>query len=163
MKDVKGYEGLYAITSCGKVWSYTSKKFLSPANCGKYLYVRLSKQNKQENKYIHRLVAENYLQNEDNLPQVNHKDENTHNNSLKNLEWCSAKYNVNYGSRAEKEIMTKARKRGYTIFCVENGKEYLSCRLAGEDLGIDPSGIMGVINGKYKQMKGYHFTKKYVA
>lgn len=59
--------------------------------------------------------------------------------------------------------MAKVRKRGYTILCVENGKEYLNCRLAGEDLGIDPSGINGVIHGKYKQMKGYHFIKKYVA
>ena len=103
MKDIKGYEGLYAITSCGKVWSYINKKFLKPKDNGNgYLRVGLFKDGKVKNYMIHRLVAEAYIPNPDNLPQINHKDENKANNCLQNLEWCDAKYNSNYGTRNEK-------------------------------------------------------------
>ena len=99
MKDVKGYEGLYAVTSCGKVWSYRNKKFLEPdiSNSG-YLRVSLYKNGKMKHYSVHRLVAEAYIPNSENLPQVNHKDENKTNNCLQNLEWCDAKYNMNYGN-----------------------------------------------------------------
>ena len=103
MKDIKNYEGLYAITSCGKVWSYKRKKFLKPdINASGYLKVGLSKDGQRKKYFIHRLVAEAYIPNPDNLPQVNHKDENKENNCLQNLEWCDPKYNANYGTRNDK-------------------------------------------------------------
>ena len=103
MRDVVGYENLYAVTSCGKIWSYQKKKFLKPRNSGKgYLKVDLSKNGVHKQYYIHRLVAEAYIPNIENLPQVNHKDENKANNCVNNLEWCDAKYNMNYGTRPEK-------------------------------------------------------------
>ena len=99
MKDIKGYEGLYAITTEGDVYSYKRKKFLKPADNGTgYLFVILHKDGKVKNYKIHRLVAEAYLPNPNNLPQVNHKDENKTNNCLQNLEWCDASYNTNYGT-----------------------------------------------------------------
>ena len=104
MKYIPEYEGLYSITSCGKVWSYKSKKFLKPQkNKDGYLYVNLYKDGKQNKYYIHRLVLEAYLPNPANLPQVNHIDENKANNALPNLEWCDAAYNINY-SLAKKVI-----------------------------------------------------------
>lgn len=51
---------------------------------------------------VHRLVAKTFLENEENLPYINHKDENKANNSVENLEWCSASYNINYGDRNDK-------------------------------------------------------------
>ena len=103
MRDVKGYEGLYAVTSCGKVWSYMSQKFLEPSADKKgYLKVNLCKNGKAKNFRVHRLVAEAYIPNPNNLPMINHKDENKTNNCLQNLEWCDAKYNINYGTRNEK-------------------------------------------------------------
>ena len=103
MKDIKNYEGLYGITSCGRVWSYKYKKFLTPFNnASGYLKVGLCKNGKVKNFYVHRLVSDAYLPNPDNLPQVNHKDENKANNCLQNLELCDSKYNNNYGTRIEK-------------------------------------------------------------
>ena len=90
MKDIIGYEGLYAVTSCGKVWSYKSKKFLKPGKRRDgYLHVSLYKGGEGKLYYIHRLVAEAYLPNPNGLQQVNHKDENRENNALQNLEWCT--------------------------------------------------------------------------
>lgn len=99
MKDVVGYEGLYAVTSCGKVWSYKQKKFLTPVMMYGYPRVGLWKDGKVKREFVHRLVAMAYIPNPENLPQVNHKDENRANCCLQNLEWCDAKYNANYGSR----------------------------------------------------------------
>jgi hypothetical protein len=107
MVDISGYEGIYAITSCGRVWSYRKQKFLKGAGNPKYLYVELGHGNK---KYIHRLVAEAYLPNPENLPCVNHKDENPQNNSINNLEWCSYQYNNIYGHRIEKTKITKSKR-----------------------------------------------------
>ena len=94
MKDVVGYEGLYAVTSCGKVWSYRRKKFLSPGiNKKGYLYVILCKNNERKNYKIHRLVAEAYLPNPENLPQVDHIDNDKTHNYVNNLQWITNKDN----------------------------------------------------------------------
>lgn len=103
MKDVVGYENIYGVTSCGRVYSYKNKKFLKPGHYKNgYLFVNLYKNGERKPYYIHRLVGEAYIPNIDNLPQINHKDENKANNCLQNLEWCDAKYNINYGTRNEK-------------------------------------------------------------
>ena len=108
MRDIAGYEGLYAVTSCGKVWSYKRKKFLKPrANNYGYLYINLCKNGKSKSYVIHRLVAMAYLPNPENLPEINHKDENKANNCLQNLEWCDHKYNLNYGTHNEKASNSK--------------------------------------------------------
>ena len=110
MKDIKNYEGLYAVTSCGKVWSYRNGCFLKPKNTGNgYLIVALYKDGQKKWYKIHRLVAMTYIPNPENLPQVNHKDENKENNCLQNLEWCDASYNTNYGTRNEK-VANKLKK-----------------------------------------------------
>ena len=98
MKDIKGYEGLYGITSCGKVWSYKKKKFLSPGENGDgYLFVILCKNNEMKKYYIHRIVAEAYLPNPENLPQVDHIDNDRTHNYLNNLQWITHRDNVRKG------------------------------------------------------------------
>ena len=94
MKDIKGYEGLYAVTSCGKIWSYRRQKFLKPAvNKNGYMYVFLSKDNTYKKHYIHRLVAEAYIPNIDNLPQVDHIDNDKTHNYVNNLQWITGRDN----------------------------------------------------------------------
>lgn len=114
MRDIKGYEGIYAITSCGRVWSYRAQKFMKPQKAHNgYYFVKLSYNGKQTYPKIHRLVAQAYIPNPDNLPQVNHKDEIRNHNWINNLEWCDAKYNCNYGSRNERISKTmKGHKLG---------------------------------------------------
>lgn len=112
MKDIKNFEGHYAVTSCGKVWSYKSKKFLKPRkDSSGYYQVSLWKDGKGKNYLLHRLVAEAYLPNPEGLPQINHKNENKADNCLNNLEWCTCKYNINYGTRNKRASQTKREKK----------------------------------------------------
>ena len=151
MKDIKDYEGLYAITRDGNVWSYKSKKFLKPAdNNGKgYMTICLIKNGKKKTHYIHRLVAEAFIPNPDNLPQVNHLDENKSNNCVENLEWCDAKYNINYGTRIER--ISKP------VYCEELNRTFKSGKEAAKELGISNENICNCCKGKLKTTGGFHW------
>lgn len=94
---IQGFEGLYKITSDGKVFSVRRKKYLKGRKCTNgYLMVILRNKGKAKQIAIHRLVAYAYLENPEGLPMVNHKDENKTNNSVDNLEWCDNTYNIIY-------------------------------------------------------------------
>lgn len=102
-KDIDGYKGIYQISSYGKVRSLKSNKLrkLIEDRDG-YLWVALYKNKKQKIFFVHRLVADAFIENNKNKPQVNHKDENKKNNRYDNLEWVTAKENINYGNRTYK-------------------------------------------------------------
>lgn len=125
-KPIKDYEDLYEVSNTGKVRSLSRKvivknkygaistrptiaKELKPQLRGSYYMVWLCKNGKPKQYYIHRLVAETFLNNIDNLRDINHKDENKLNNNVSNLEFCTHKYNMNYGNR-NKIISMKASK-----------------------------------------------------
>ena len=98
MKDVIGYENIYGVTSCGRVYSYKRQKFLTPGVNNKgYLIVCLCKDGQRKTYKIHRLVAEAYLPNPDNLPQVDHIDNDKTHNYLNNLQWITNRNNVRKG------------------------------------------------------------------
>jgi hypothetical protein len=115
-KAIPGYEGYYEVSNTGKVRSVTrtiisrdgkSRTFLgeiknpTPNKHG-YQQVGLHKDGKRKVFLVHRLVAITFLPNPDNLPVVNHKDENPSNNNVNNLEWCTSKYNSNYGTSIQR-------------------------------------------------------------
>lgn len=158
MKDIKCFEGMYAVTSCGKVWSYKQKKFLKPWKNNKgYLCVTLYKKGNNSKKtfLVHRLVAGAYLENKENLKEVNHKDENPLNNCLNNLEWCDRKYNRNYGT-ANLRISIK---QGHRVHCIETGMIFNSEKKAADYYGIRQCALNKHIRGdkNYKHVKYLHF------
>lgn len=114
--DINGYEGLYQVSNFGNVrslphvqcYDYVGKGVRKRVSKGRqllptptdkgYLCVTLYKHGERCTKLVHKLVAEAFIPNPLNLTQVNHKDENKINNVVTNLEWCTCKYNINYGS-----------------------------------------------------------------
>ena len=169
MKDIPGFEGLYAVTSCGRVWSHQSKIFLTPReDKDGYLRVGLTKNGKQYTRFIHRLVAETYLPNPSNLPLINHINENKQDNRLSNLEWCTHWYNLTYSRDRETalskgvEFKVEKNKRPSTgapkrVRCIETGQIFESGAEAARQLNLDPSHLSKVCLGKQKSTKGLHF------
>lgn len=102
-KTIEGYPN-YMVSNLGRVKSlnYGKEKLLKPGFNGRYYFVYFCKEGKQKNYKVHRLVAQAFIPNPNNLPEVNHIDENKTNNRVDNLEWCDRKYNINYGTRTEK-------------------------------------------------------------
>lgn len=114
-RPVVGYEGLYEVSSYGRVRSLRRGRILT-SSINRDGYVRCHIKVNGVSKYylVHRMVAEAFIPNPDNLPQVNHKDEDKTNNRVENLEMCNAKYNSNYGSRIERVRATKIKNGTYT-------------------------------------------------
>lgn len=111
-KKIKNYED-YEISSYGNVKSLKkeSKKLLKPSKSSSgYLQIILCKNGKTKSYFIHKLVANTFIKNENNYKEINHIDENKLNNCVDNLEWCNRKYNMNYGSVKKRISNAKAIK-----------------------------------------------------
>lgn len=101
MKRIPEFEQLYAVTSDGRVYSFRSKKFLSPrSNPQGYLFVALCDRGRRQDRAIHRLVAEAFIPNPLHLPEVNHLDFNKANNTRANLEWSSSQDNSRHAEKS---------------------------------------------------------------
>ena len=169
-KPIKGYEGLYEVSNTGLIRSLNCYNYKEPRimhtslRKDGYLSVGLSKNNKQITRTVHRLVAEAFLPNPDNLEMVNHKDENKANNNVDNLEWCSRAYNQLYSiklhpernkrfaenfkglsSWTQKGIAHKNTKK-VAIIDEQNNiiRTFENASVAGKELDICPSNITAV-------------------
>ena len=152
-KDIKGYEGLYQVSNMGRVKSFNYR------NSGKirilkgvynrygYLTVQLSKNKVGKRKLIHRLVLSAFcpVSGMDEL-DVNHKDEKWDNNVIGNLEWCTKKYNNNYGNHAKN--MSKAK--SIPVICLTTGKEFKSIKDASCFYNISYRSLCMHLRGKTK-------------
>lgn len=178
-RDIKGYEGCYQVSNFGRVKSLdryvattgnsSGQRFIKGKikkqndwnikNGGSYYAVSLSKNNKNVRYLVHRLVAEAFIPNPDNLPCINHKDENKYNNNVENLEWCTIEYNNKYGT-ARKRGSEKTRKP--ILKFDTNGnllKKYISLIVASVEENISKGNLENVCvhrNGK-KTLNGFVF------
>lgn len=148
MKDIKGYEGLYAVTSCGRVWSYKNKSFIKGWTNIKngYLYVTLFKDGKRSYHLIHRLVAEAYISNLNNYETVDHIDNCKTHNWVNNLQWMTRGDNCRKGRGHRKAVR-----------CIENGVIYESGAAAARDLNLNGDCVTRVCRKQRDSTGGYHF------
>lgn len=165
-KPVVGYEGLYEVSNFGRVKSlkFGKERILKQKIRGGYYSVGLSKNGIVKTYQVHRLVAEAFIDNTDNLPQVNHKDENKLNNSVDNLEWCDAQYNCNYGTRTERLSKSQINGKRSKIVIQYNldgtfVREWPST-MECERNGYKNTGISKCCNGKRKTAKGFIWAYK---
>lgn len=169
-KEIKGYEGIYEVSSCGRVRSLD--RYVKHSKTGEmsvlkkgmikkpttdtegYLLVTLNKDGKYCTKYVHRLVADAFLGEHKLKEQVNHKDENKQNNNIDNLEWCSVKYNINYGTRTAR--MARTQGKPVSMYDKNGALVRVFCSLSSvKELGYSPSNVKNVCDGKFAAMYGY--------
>lgn len=198
-RDVVGYEGLYEVSNMGRVRSLSREVYVggkihkciregrvlkqghSHGRRFKYLLVCLCKDQQRSMKRVHRLVAEAFIPNPDNLPFINHKDENPSNNRVENLEWCTPKYNSNYGTARERmketrkknnsnkrmlltRIKNNSSKPPKSVAMIDDDgnvvKKYFSISDAARDIGVHNYSVSRVCKGIRRHVRGFKF--KYI-
>lgn len=166
-----GYEG-YEVSNLGRVKSYKydkiNGKIMKPyKNTKGYLQIDLQLDGrKRENRVhlsVHRLVAIAFIPNPDNLPQVNHKDEDKTNNCVDNLEWCTNDYNAHYGTHIER-VAEKIRMPIYSVDKQGNIEHFPGVReadriVSGKEYGISAP-ISMCLNGKRKTAYGRQWFRE---
>lgn len=164
-RDIKGFEGLYQVSNCGRVKSFykygwtktiqSNNGILKQYVVRGYSTISLKKGKGYKHFQVHRLVASAFIQNPNNLPCVNHKDENKLNNHVSNLEWCTYSYNINYGTRNKKAA--KALSIPIVQLTLEGNiiAEFNSFKEAEDVTGILKSHICNVCKGIRHHAGGY--------
>ena len=190
-KDIKGYEGLYQVSTMGRIRSIDrfvnsregrqkpikGKLIKIFRNRGGYLQVNLWRNMKYKTYLVHRLVATTYIPNPLNLSQINHIDEDKENNRIENLEWCDAQYNNNYGTKPERisekrkgmtmprhAVLVSKRKRSKHIIQMDlDGNEIMGW-LSGHDCERETGYDQGLIGSvcNGKYRQAYGYRWKYV-
>lgn len=171
-KPIVGYEEFYEVSSLGRVKGLdrrvknkNGERFAkgvikqTKLNNNGYEIISLFKNGKEKTYLIHRLVAQAFIPNPNNFPEINHRDEIKTNNRLDNLEWCDRKYNRHYGTRIERcakkhcKPIVQLSKKG-DLICV-----FESAAKAGEKLNIDRRSLSKCCN---KQKTAYGFKWQFV-
>lgn len=177
-KSIKGYSN-YMVSENGIITNaITGRTLRGTRHNNGYIVVELKADNGERKQLlVHRLVAEAFIPNPDRFPIINHKDENPSNNTATNLEWCSYKYNINYGTaparrdarleafRKSERIKTTARENGKTVMraiiqMTKDGEiinRYASGKDAAIKTEINHSHILEVCAGKRKSAGGYRW------
>ena len=178
-KDIKQYEGLYQVSNLGRVRSLgrkintgrngyriTQDKILKQYNKVGYNYVMLYNKSGTKALRVHRLVAEAFIPNPENKPQVNHLNENKQDNTYTNLIWATSKENCNYGSRNQRILRAMKPKNikafGQKVLCVELGIVFDSIKSATRFCGRkNISDICACLNHRNgsKTAYGYHWER----
>ena len=165
LKDIPGWEGLYAATRDGRIWSHRRKIFLKQFDNGQgYYSVKLYKDKKALNKRVNVLIAQTYIPIPEKLKDiplnsldVAHEDDNRANNHYSNLFWKTRQENLDTDSFREKSKI-KIRTR---IRCVETGEIFKDMADAARWAGTSRHNIGNVIHGYQKTAGGYHWERYY--
>lgn len=159
--DFNGYQ----VSNFGKIKSlerftddghHIKERILKQSFAKEYLKVNLCKNGLKKTIYVHKLVAEAFLSNPNNLPEINHKDEDKTNNRVDNLEWCTHKYNIHYGTAIKrmsiKQINNKKNSKPVAKYDKENNYlcKYPSIMEAYRKTGISPISIIQCCKGLRK-------------
>ena len=150
-KQIKGHNSAYLVGNDGTIFNQKTKKFLKTVkNERGYLHVTLCYGEKRDY-LVHRLVAQAFLENPNDLPEMNHKDEDKENNHVDNLEWCTKQYNTTYGERTKSRNtpVIQRDKDGALVKCWDSMKD------AGEALNLKYQGISRVCRHKRKTCGGF--------
>ena len=132
----------------------------------KYKLVGLYDENLKSHKFsVHRLVAKHFLPNPNNLPEINHIDEDPSNNAVSNLEWCDRKYNTHYGTRCQRIKEESPLKKSVDLYKYDTDEfvgTYESITKVAEEIGATVSNICATLHGRRKHAKGYYlkFTQR---
>lgn len=164
-KDIAGLEGRYKVSDQGNVFSVISDRLINPSTTAKgyqrvYLYVDGTKKNRRC-VFVHRLVAEAFLEKPNGVTEVNHIDGDKTNNCADNLEWCDHYHNMSH-SYYKLRQQAGVERRKVKVRCVETGKVYESGSAADRDLGLVIGSTLKVARGhsgkaNVLSAKGYHF------
>lgn len=153
-KNIKGYEGYYEVSNYGRIKSLKDFRgrnriyiLRQQKNKDGYNRVELHKDGKRKTYMVHRLVAEAFIPNPNNLPFINHKNEfEKDNNKVENLEWCTSKYNVNYGTKIDR---TK-EKLNIKVKCITTEEIFNSITEASRKYKTYKGRICGCCKGRFK-------------
>ena len=175
-KDVDGFEGIYQVSNLGRVKSlervvnypkctkHVKEHIMSGSDNGHgYLTVMMRVNNKGVRKYIHRLVAQAFIPNPKNLPEVNHKDENRSNNNVMNLEWVDYLTNRTYGTRLRRLSDSNTKHVCIVQYSLNFDyiREYKSPKQAVDDLGVNnTNNIYKCLNKQANTAYGYIWRYK---
>jgi len=152
------YAGI-EVSSFGRVRSVKGHYYKSRHDKDGYLIIQFRMNGKRVDKKVHRLVAQAFIPNPNDLPEVNHKDCDRTNNNASNIEWCTRSYNNQY---REKFGISNTESLGHPVFAVNlttlKVSRFRSQNEASQVLGVSQGNISSVVKGKHKQAHGYWFV-----
>ena len=165
-KDVVGYEGLYRISNKGtvcRIYKNGKVNFMTPRILNGYWRVKLCNGNTQKEYFLHRLIAQAFIPNPENKPEINHINGIKTDNRIENLEWVTRSENAIHATKTgllkySEYRYNRARDiNSKPVMCVETRKIYVSCTEAGKDIKTDAAHIGECISGKRSTAGGYHW------
>ena len=157
----KDYKNYYQVSNFGRIFSKRYNKIMKPT-LNAYGYYRICIYDSPKhfkNELVHRIVAQAFIPNPDNLPEVNHRDENPQNNFVSNLEWCSAKYNSNFGTRNKRIGKSNSKKVLQYTLDGEFVREWQSTMECGRN-GFNQGHVAECCRGERKTHKDFIWKYK---
>ena len=168
-KEVFGYDVLYEISDSGRLRTkhhgrqgYLNRyRYVEPVDNGHgYLKFNFMKSGIQKTVYVHKLVADAFVENPNGYAEVNHIDENKANNRFDNLEWCTHKQNCNHGTRN----IRSSKKKMMSVRCVETGQVFESIKAAAAYIGVANTALCNCLNKRSKSCCGktWEYVQQFV-